>query len=112
MIVKCAETGDKVSLTQLSSIRGPGSKDPPPTRLIVRSAHVLDHFCDALLVNVTDFVFRQNVVIARVKVAIVLDDGNIPAGFAVNAKRMFHAEKRPDRFIEELDENFADVVVH
>ncbi len=52
---------------------------------------ILDHFREGLLVDITDLVFRQNVVVARIKIAVMLDNRDIAAGFTVDAKRVFHS---------------------
>src|SRR4029077_9074083 len=73
---------------------------------------ILDHFREGLLVDIADLVFRQNVMIAGIKIAVVLDDRHIAAGLAVDTKRVLHSQERSHGFVEELDENLSHVLPH
>src|SRR3990172_4980047 len=70
---------------------------------------ILDHCRQRLLVNIADLVFRQHVMVAGVKIAVVLDHRHVAAGLAIDAQRVLHAQERADGLVEELDENLADV---
>jgi hypothetical protein len=48
--------------------------------------------------------------IARVDIAVVLQDHDIAAGFAKNAQRVRHSPERPRRLIEILDADPLDIV--
>ncbi len=73
---------------------------------------IFDHFSQRAVMNVADLKLRLNVVVTGIKIAVVLDDRDVAAGLAVNTKRVLHAEKRPDRFVEKLNEDLADIVVY
>ena len=52
---------------------------------------VLDHLRQGPLMDIADLVFGQNVMVAGIKIAVMLDHRHVAAGLAINAQRVFHA---------------------
>jgi len=62
------------------------------------------------LADVPQTVHRGDEVITLIKIAIVLDDRNIPAGGSEDAQRMILAIRRPGGFFKALDDDPPDVL--
>ena len=71
----------------------------------------VDKSADGRFVDIAQLVFGQDVVVAAIQIAIVLDGDGPAAGLGVDAQACAHAQPRGHRLVEIAHEDRADVAV-
>lgn len=62
--------------------------------------------------NVSEFIFREDEVVAGVKVAVVLEDTGMAAGSGQGADSGLSSHPVSEGGVEKLDEDFSDIFFH